>query len=80
MPKGIVNNATTLHHLLCDKFSRAHLPFVIITIMLSMIDCPTLQFLPWKDTQFYRESKGFPSLALMKWTLGADAITSDSQA
>ena len=39
-----------------------------------MIDCPLLQFLPWKGTQFYRESKGFATLSLMKWTLGADAI------
>ena len=76
--KGIVNNATGLHHLLCDKFSRAHLPFVIIAIMLSMVDCPLLQFLPWKDTQFYRESKGFPSLPLMKWTLSADAVQATS--
>ena len=76
--KGIVNNATELRHLLCDKFSRAHLHFVIIAIMLSMIDCPLLQFLPWKDTQFYRESKGFPTLSLMKRTLGADAIQAAS--
>ena len=50
--KGIVNNATELRHLICDEFGRAHLPFVIIVIMLSMVDCPLLQFLPWKDTQF----------------------------
>ena len=76
--KGIVSNATGLRYLLCDKFSREQLPFVIIAIMLSMVDCPLLQFLPWKDTQFYRESKGFPTLPLMKWTLSADAVQATS--
>ena len=30
--------------------------------------------LPWKDTAFFKESKGFPSKSLMRFALGSDII------
>ena len=56
---SIVKHATKLGNLMNYSFGRANLPFIVMTVMLSMIDCPLLQFLPWNDTPFFVESKGF---------------------
>jgi hypothetical protein len=72
--KGVMKGAPHLRELMNEKFSRANVPFVMTTILLSMIDCPMLQFLPWNDSPMYRESGGFPSQTLMKWTLDTDAL------
>ena len=72
--KGVVKGAPHLRELMNEKFSRANVPFVMTTVLLSMIDCPMLQFLPWKDSPMYRESDGFPSQTVMKWSLGTDAL------
>jgi hypothetical protein len=33
-----------------------------------------MQFLPWKASLVYAESRGFPSLQLLRWCLGTDAV------
>jgi hypothetical protein len=78
--KSIVKGASKLRLLVNDKFSLENLPFVMMTVLLSMIDCPFLQFLPWRDSTLYRESNGFPSLSLLKWSLGTDALQATASA
>jgi alpha-tubulin suppressor-like RCC1 family protein/FtsZ-binding cell division protein ZapB len=78
--KGIVHGASKLRQLLNDKFSLENLPFVMMPVLLSMIDCPFLQFVPWRDSTLYRESKGFPSLSLLKWSLGTDVLQATASA
>jgi hypothetical protein len=39
-----------------------------------MVDCSMMQFLPWKASLVYAESRGFPSLQLLRWCLGTDTV------
>ena len=78
--KGIVHGAIKLRQRVNDKFSLENLPFVMMPVLLSMIDCPFLQFVPWRDSTLYRESKGFPSLSLLKWSLGTDVLQATASA
>jgi hypothetical protein len=72
--KGVVKKATALPSLLCDGFCRANMPLLSSVMLLSLLDCSMVQFLPWKATHVYDESKGFPSLSLLRWCLGTDTL------
>ena len=70
----IVNNATSMRTLLDEKFCRANMPLFSVVTILSMIDCSLIQFLPWRESELYTESQGFPSLTLLRWCLGIDCL------
>jgi hypothetical protein len=72
--KGVVRKATALPSLLCEDFCRANMPLLSGVVLLSMVDCSMVQFLPWKASLVYTESQGFPSLQLLRWCLGTDAV------
>jgi hypothetical protein len=72
--RGVFKNAQTMHLLLNENFSRASMPFVSGIVLLSLFDCSLLQFLPWNASEMYTESQGFPSLTVLKWTLGTDTV------
>jgi hypothetical protein len=71
---GWVKNARTLHTLLDESYCRAKMPHLVGVIMLSMLDCSLVQFLPWKASSVYEESKGFPCTSVMRWCLATDAV------
>merc|ERR1711871_647609 len=62
-------------HLHVD-FAREVLPVVAVIIIVSMGDLTLLQMLPWKKSQFYTESQGFPSISLMQLCLGVKTMQS----
>jgi hypothetical protein len=70
----IVSKATDLHDLIEDKFARLNVPFVGGVALMSLCDCTLLQFLPWKESLIYAESKGFPTLSMMRWCLSAKVV------
>jgi hypothetical protein len=72
--KGVVKKATTLPSLLSEDFCRANMSLLSGVVLLSMVDCSMMQFLPWKASLVYTESQGFPSLQLLRWCLGTDTV------
>lgn len=57
-----------------QAFLRENVPFFGALILLSMCDCTLLQFMPWKKSTFYTESKGFPTMSTLQLTLSVKAI------
>lgn len=45
-----------------------------VVVLLSVCDVTMLQLMPWRQSYFYKESKGFPTFSLMKFCLGIDAV------
>jgi hypothetical protein len=41
-----------------------------------MCDCTLLQFLPWKQSRLFTESKGFPALSMLRWCLSTKVVQS----
>ena len=76
--KGIVHGASKLRQLLNDKFSLENLPFVMMPVLWSMIDCPFLQFLPWRDSTLYRE-QGVSITLLIKMVIRYRCATSNGE-
>mgnify|MGYP005703679455 CR=1 FL=1 len=66
---------STLRHKKDDSFCRENIPFVGLLVLLSVTDVTMLQFMPWKaPNRFYVESKGFPSMAMLKVCLVTKAV------
>jgi hypothetical protein len=73
---GLVKHGAQLHSQLeQEKFGRKVMPLVYAVAFLSLFDCTMLQYLPWKGTEFYRESGGFPMSTVLRWTF----VTKTSQ-
>jgi hypothetical protein len=50
------------------------MPLLSGVVLLSMVDCSMVQFLPWKASRVYTESQGFASLSLLRWCLGTNTV------
>ena len=74
--ENIFFDARDLHKSFDDKFSTLYFPHVVAIMALSFCDCSVLQFLPWQDSPFYNESHGFPTMSVLKYTLGVDTLQS----
>jgi hypothetical protein len=62
--------------LMDDKFAREAVPLCGGVVLLSMCDCTLLQFLPWKQSPMFTESKGFPALSMLRWCMCTKVIQS----
>merc|ERR1711871_1466180 len=60
-------------HLHID-FAREVLPILAVIIIVCMSDISLVKMLPWKKSDFYTESKGFPSISLMQLCLGVKTL------
>merc|ERR1712196_427786 len=58
------------------NFAREVLTVVAVIIIVCMGDITLVQMLPWKKSDFYTESKGFPSISLMQLCLGVKTMQS----
>ena len=70
----VLSGASTMPALMDDKFARKAMPLCGGVVLLSMCDCTLLQFLPWKPSQLFTESKGFPALSMLRWCLSAKVV------
>ena len=55
-------------------FAKANIPITGVVLLLCVCDISLVQMLPWKDTAFFKESKGFPNKSLMRFALGSDIV------
>merc|ERR1712178_276529 len=55
-------------------FAKANIPITGVVLLLCVCDISLVQMLPWKDTAFFKESKGFPNKSLMRFALVSDII------
>lgn len=74
--KSIVGKATKVREQLEDQFSRDNMSLVGGIVLVSFCDCSFLQFLPWRPSLVFTESKGFPTISVLRWCLSAMVIQS----
>jgi hypothetical protein len=65
---------STLTHLLDHGFSRANIPLLGLHCLLCLCDVTMVQFLPWKRSAFQTQSKGYPTMSVMKVALLVKAV------
>ena len=58
------------------EFAKANIPAMVGITLLSMCDVTIVQMMSWKDNDFYKDSKGFPSMSMMKLCLGVKTTQS----
>jgi hypothetical protein len=64
-----LEDASHLHEKTDDTFFRENIPFFGVLMIISMCDVTMLVFMPWQATRFFNESKGYPTLSLMKFCM-----------
>ena len=57
-------------------FAKTNIPATGAITVLSFCDVTLVQMMPWKSVDFYVESKGFPSMSMMRFCLGIETIQS----
>lgn len=67
--ESVLKGAYSLRNHLDEEFARENMPFIGLLTLLSFLDATMVQFMPWKKSRFNTESKGFPSLGLLKCVL-----------
>lgn len=55
---------------------RENFTLVAVTIFTTLCDVTMMSFFPFHETAFYEESKGFPSMSIMKLCLGLKVLQS----
>ena len=56
------------------EFAKVNIPITGMILILCACDISFIQMLPWKNTTFYEDSKGFPSKSLMHFALVVDIM------
>jgi hypothetical protein len=59
-----------------EPFCRDNMPMICVIILLSSCDMTMFQFLPWRSSKFFTESKGFPSMQILKLCLLVKSVQS----
>lgn len=59
----------TLNELINMTFARKNMALVCVTSLAVSLDLSMLTFLPWKESRFYKESHGTPSMEVLKFYL-----------
>jgi len=72
--RGLVKNAKTAHLHVHEEFCRRNMPLLSAVVLLSLFDVSLMRFLPWRASEVYTESQGFPSLTVLRWCLGTDTL------
>ena len=73
---GLVRNASVLFAQIEDKFVHKIMPLTGFVTFLAFFDSTLLQFLPWRSTIVFKESGGFPTVSVWRWSLAAFIIQS----
>ena len=55
-------------------FMRMYIPTICALLCASLCDVTLVQLFPWRDSAFYKESKGFPSIDLLRICLGVKSL------
>jgi hypothetical protein len=56
------------------EFMKSNIPLVGVLLLACFTDVTMIQLMPFKQSQFYTESKGFPSLEILKYCLGVKTV------
>ena len=72
--RNVMRKAKGLRGRLSEDFSLRNMPLVGAVVLLSMFDCSLLRFLPWKPSTIFAESKGFPTVSMLRWCMSTKAI------
>jgi hypothetical protein len=59
-----------------EGFMRMNVPPVALLILASACDVSVLQLMPWKESNFYTQSIGYPSMDLMLICMGVKMVQS----
>ena len=70
----IIKEAASWSELLHYGFAKGNVSITGIVLLLCACDISLMQMLPWKNTSFYEESKGFPSKSMMRFALSIDIL------
>ena len=70
----IMEGSTTLKKRVDEQYIRENIPFIGMLIVLCLCDVTMLQFMPWKHSKFYTESKGFPCFSVLQVCLVTKAL------
>jgi hypothetical protein len=57
-----------------EDFMRMNVPLVGLLLLASACDVSVLQLMPWKESKFYTQSIGYPSMDLMLICMGVKMI------
>ncbi|MED5308659.1 MAG: hypothetical protein VYA95_04860, partial [Candidatus Thermoplasmatota archaeon] len=76
MTKKVVADSHKWKDLAHFDFAKANIPAMVGITLLSMCDVTIVQIMSWKENDFYQESKGFPSMSMMKLCLGVETLQS----
>ena len=71
---AFLKEAVTWSELFHYDFAKSKIPITGVMLILCACDISLVQMLPWNNTAFFKESKGFPSKSLMRFALGADMV------
>lgn len=74
--KGLVHKAAGLHALMEGTFVNDNQPFIGAVALVALCDATFLQFFPWRNTQVFHVSKGFPDSGVMRWCLSVEVLQS----
>jgi hypothetical protein len=78
--EAIINGSTSLREDIDEQFSRENIPFIGVLLVFCLFDVTMLQFMPWKESRFYTESKGFPRFSLLQVCLITKTVQSFASA
>lgn len=56
------------------EFMKSSIPLVGVMLLACMGDVTMIQFMPFKRSQFHTESKGYPSVEILKFCLGVKTL------
>ena len=76
LEKYLLRGASSLRDKMESSFSLAHMPFVGALVLLSIFDVTMIQFIPWKKSRFFDESKGYPTMGSLKFCMTVKTIQS----
>ena len=76
----VLSDASNWKAELNKLFAASNIPIVGAILLLCVCDISLVQLLPWKRTDFYAKSNGFPSKSLMRFSLGIDMIQAGGSA
>ena len=74
--KRVISDSEKWIDLVNLDFAKTNIPATGAITVLSFCDVTLVQMMPWKSVDFYVESKGFPSMSMMRFCLGIETIQS----
>ena len=72
----VIEGARTLRDDVDKSFSRGNMPIIGMLTIFTVCDATMIQFMPWRKSRFFDESKGFPSMGILKFCLITKTVQS----